>query len=366
VREVDTLARYGGDEFVVLLHQADARGAEATARRILEALNAPVQLDELSFTVTGSIGIAMYPADGATTNDLIKNADAAMYRVKERGRASFRFYQPQMNVDLLARMKIDHAMRQALPAGRFRLAYQPQVDIRTQAVVAAEALLRWRDPDLGDVSPAQFIPVAEESGFIVTLGDWVLAEAVRQAAVWQDQGRPLVVSVNVSALQFQQANFVDRVADVLESAGLQPGLLELELTESILIQDVEEALSRLRQLERLGVRLAIDDFGTGYSSLGYLKRFPIGKLKIDRSFINGLPADESDAGIVRAIVSMARALRLQVIAEGVETDLQRRFLLAAGCDFYQGYLFAPALDPQALACLRQPSDPDLAACVQPR
>ncbi len=362
VREVDTVARYGGDEFVVLLHQADARGAESTARRIQEALNVPVQLDDLSFTVTGSIGIAMYPVDGATTNDLIKNADAAMYRVKERGRASFRFYQPQMNVDLLARMKIDHAMRQALPAGHFRLAYQPQVDIRTQAVVAAEALLRWRDPDLGDVSPAQFIPVAEESGFIVALGDWVLTEAVRQAAVWQSQGQPLQVSVNVSALQFQQATFVERVAGALESAGLAPELLELELTETILIQDAEEALTRLRLLERLGVRLAIDDFGTGYSSLGYLKRFPIGKLKIDRSFISGLPADESDAGIVRAVVSMARALHLKVIAEGVETDLQRQFLAAAGCDQYQGYLFAPAVDPERFAALRAGCSPDAQPC----
>jgi diguanylate cyclase (GGDEF)-like protein len=366
VREVDTVARYGGDEFVILLHQADARGAESTARRIQEALNVPVQLDELSFTVTGSIGIAMYPADGATTNDLIKNADAAMYRVKERGRASFRFYQPQMNVDLLARMKIDHAMRQALPAGHFRLAYQPQVDIRTQAVVAAEALLRWRDPDLGDVSPAQFIPVAEESGFIVPLGDWVLGEAVRQAALWQDQGQALPVSVNVSALQFQQATFVERVAAALESAGLAPELLELELTETILIQDAEEALTRLRQLERLGVRLAIDDFGTGYSSLGYLKRFPIGKLKIDRSFISGLPADESDAGIVRAVVSMARALHLKVIAEGVETDLQRQFLSAAGCDFYQGYLFAPAVDAETVSSLRRPAGPDPAPCAMQR
>lgn len=345
VREVDTVARYGGDEFVVLLHQADARGAEATARRILEALSLPVQLDELSFTVTGSVGIAMYPDDGATANDLIKNADAAMYRVKERGRASFRFYQPQMNVDLLARMKIDHAMRQALPAGHFRLVYQPQVDIKTRQVLSAEALLRWRDPDLGDVSPAQFIPVAEESGFIVALGDWVLTQAVQQAARWQAQGRALQVSVNVSALQFQQANFVDRVAGALSAAGLAPDRLELELTESILIQDAEEALSRLQQLAQIGVRLAIDDFGTGYSSLGYLKRFPIDKLKIDRSFIAGLPADESDAGIVRAIVSMARALHITVIAEGVETDLQRQFLCAAGCDQFQGYLYAPPSDP---------------------
>lgn len=343
MREVDTVARLGGDEFVLLVHQADARGAEATARRVLEALAVPFRIDDMSFSITCSVGIALYPNDGTTLNDLIKNADAAMYRVKERGRASFRFYQPQMNVDLLSRMKIDHAMRQALANEQFRLHYQPQVDLKGSTVVAAEALLRWRDDDLGDVSPAQFIPVAEESGFVVALGDWVLGEAVRQAAQWQQQGRAMTVSVNVSALQFQQADFVDRVAQAVSSAGLRPELLELELTETILVKDAEEALARLQALSALGVRLAIDDFGTGYSSLGYLKRFPIEKLKIDRSFINGLPGDESDAAIVRAIIHMARALHLRVIAEGVETDLQRQFLASAGCDEVQGFLYSPAV-----------------------
>ena len=346
VREVDTVARLGGDEFVLLLHQADARGAESTARRILDALAVPFRIDDMSFSITCSVGIALYPNDGTTLNDLIKNADAAMYRVKERGRASFRFYQPQMNVDLLSRMKIDHAMRQALANGKFRLHYQPQVDLKTARVIAAEALIRWRDDDMGDVSPGQFIPVAEESGFIVALGDWVLAEAVRQAAQWQRQGSAVTVSVNVSALQFQQADFVERVAQAVTSAGLRPDLLELELTETILVKDADEALVRLRALSALGVRLAIDDFGTGYSSLGYLKRFPIEKLKIDRSFINGLPGDESDAAIVRAIIHMARALHLRVIAEGVENDLQRQFLASAGCDEVQGFLYSPAISAE--------------------
>jgi EAL domain-containing protein (putative c-di-GMP-specific phosphodiesterase class I) len=253
-----------------------------------------------------------------------------------------------MNVDLLARMKLDHAMRQALARQDFKLHYQPQVEMATQRVVGVEALLRWSDADLGDISPGEFIPVAEETGFIVALGEWVLGEAVRQASLWQAQGRDLVVSVNVSALQFQQADFVDRVAAALTRAQLRPDRLELELTESILIRDADEALARLRLLDRLGVRLAIDDFGTGYSSLGYLKRFPIRKLKIDRSFVKGLPGDESDAGIASAIIQLARALRLRVIAEGVETLRQREFLREAGCDEFQGWLFAAALAPQAV------------------
>jgi diguanylate cyclase (GGDEF)-like protein/PAS domain S-box-containing protein len=343
VRQVDTVARLGGDEFVILLTQTDARGAETIARRVIEVLGLPFDLDGVSFSVTASIGIAMYPTDGESMNDLIKNADAAMYRVKERGRAGFRFYQPQMNVDLLARMKLDHAMRVALERGGFSLHYQPQIDIDSGTVVGAEALLRWHDDDLGNVSPAEFIPVAEESGFIVTLGDWVLREAVAQAARWHAEGRPVRISINVSALQFQQLDFVERVASALASAKLPSEWLELELTESILVQDANEALQRLKALDALGVQLAIDDFGTGYSSLGYLKRFPIKKLKIDRSFIKGLPGDASDAGIACAVIQLGRALNLRVIAEGVETAQQRDFLRRSGCHEFQGWLFAPAL-----------------------
>jgi diguanylate cyclase (GGDEF)-like protein/PAS domain S-box-containing protein len=343
VRQIDTVARLGGDEFVLLLNQTDACGAELIARRVHEALSAPFLLGGMNFSVTGSVGIAMYPADGRTTNDLIKNADAAMYQAKESGRAGFRFYQPRMNADLLARMRLDHAMRGALERGDFRLHYQPQVALNGGAVVGAEALLRWRDCELGEVSPGEFIPVAETSGFIVTIGDWVLREAVQQAARWRAQGRSLVVSANVSALQFQQPGFVDRVEALLGEAGLPAALLELELTESILVQDADEALERLHALDRLGVRLAIDDFGTGYSSLSYLKRFPIRKLKIDRSFVKDLPGDESDSGIALAVIQVARALRLRVIAEGVETAAQRDFLREAGCDEFQGFLCAPGL-----------------------
>jgi diguanylate cyclase (GGDEF)-like protein/PAS domain S-box-containing protein len=351
LRQVDTAARLGGDEFLILLHKTDARGAEITARRIIERLAQPFRLDDLSFTVTCSIGIALYPDDGQTMDDLIKNADAAMYHAKERGRAGFRFYQRQMNVGLLSRMKLDHAMRQALTnqaTGQgFRLHYQPQMDLRGNVVFGAEALLRWNDPELGEIAPAQFIPIAEESGIIVSIGNWVLTEAVRQCAAWHAKGLPLLIAVNVSSLQFQQADFVEGVAAVLREHALPPHQLEIELTESILIQDIDETMKRLEALAALGVRLAIDDFGTGYSSLSYLKRFPIDKLKIDRSFVNDLPDDESDAAIVNAIIQMAGALRLRVIAEGVETAAQRDFLVAAGCNEYQGYLCAPALDPDA-------------------
>jgi EAL domain-containing protein (putative c-di-GMP-specific phosphodiesterase class I) len=244
-------------------------------------------------------------------------------------------------------MKLDHAMRQALAQGRFRLHYQPQIELRSGRTIGAEALVRWRDPELGDISPGEFIPVAEESGFIVAIDDWVLRQAVRQAAAWHAAGLDLVMSVNVSAVQFQQPGFVDGVAGVLRDAGLPAHRLELELTESILIQDAQEAMLRLQALAQLGLKLAIDDFGTGYSSLAYLKRFPIGRLKIDRSFISGLPDAESDAAIVQAIVSMARALRLDVVAEGVEDEAQRAFLERSGCAHFQGFLFAPALEASA-------------------
>ena len=348
LRQIDTVARLGGDEFVMLLHQTDAAGAEATARRVMEAMARPFVQGGLSFTVTCSIGIALCPHDGESLDELLRHADKAMYSVKEGGRAGYRFHQPRKNVDLRSRMRIDHAMRQGIAHGNFRLCYQPQVDCADGRVVGAEALLRWSDPELGELQPADFIGVAEESGFIVTLGEWVLREAVRQAAQWHARGLEIVVAVNVSALQFQKPDFVDGVARTLRDAGLAANALELELTETILIQDAQEALTRLQALAQLGVRLAIDDFGTGYSSLGYLKRFPIGQLKIDRSFVAGVPGDDSDAAIVRAVVSLARALRLRVIAEGVETEAQRRFLQACGCDLYQGFLFAPALDAEQL------------------
>jgi diguanylate cyclase (GGDEF)-like protein/PAS domain S-box-containing protein len=347
MREVDTVARLGGDSFALLVHEADARLAELAAQRVQEAMSQPFNFDTLSFTVTCSTGIALFPSDGNNADELMASAERAMHWVKESGRGTFRFHQPRKEVDLLSRMRLDHAMRHALLEGQFRLHYQPQVNLNTGRVIGAEALIRWRDPLRGEISPVEFIPVAEESGFVVAIGDWVLQQAVEQAALWLRNGTPMQIAVNVSALQFQQSHFVDTVAQALRASGLPPSLLELELTESVLLRDADEALSRMQALAALGVCMSIDDFGTGYSSLGYLKRFPIQRLKIDRSFVKGLPSDASDAGIVNAIVQMGRALRLQVIAEGVETEAQRAFLGRLGCDEYQGWLYAPALEAKA-------------------
>ena len=356
LRREDVLARLGGDQFALLVCPADQASAEVTARRVLNVVAQPCNLDGAQFTLTCSIGVSLAPSHGWNADDLVRHAEAAMRAVKGAGRANYRLHQARAEGDRRSHMRLDHAMRQALVSGRFRLHYQPQVSLADGRIVGAEALLRWRDPELGEVPPSRFIPVAEDSGFIVAIGDWVLSQAVRQAALWMQRGHAMPVAVNVSALQFQQAHFVERVAGVLAVSGLPPHLLELELTESILVHDAAEALQRLQALARLGLRLSIDDFGTGYSSLAYLKRFPIGKLKIDRSFISGLPTDDSDAGIVRAILQMSRALGKKVIAEGVETEAQRQFLQDAGCDEFQGFLFAPALDSLSFEQRLPPAD----------
>jgi diguanylate cyclase (GGDEF)-like protein len=344
LREHDVLARLGGDQFALLLDGVDDASAEHTARRVLHAVAQPSSVDGAHFTLTCSIGIALAPAHGREVDELMRHAEAALREVKRGGRANARVYQRRAAADSGPSLQLDHAMRQALVSGRFRLLYQPKVRLTDGRLVGAEALLRWRDPELGEVPPAQFIRAAEASGFIVPIGDWVLSQAVRQAALWHQRGLATPIAVNVSALQFQQGHFVDRVASVLAVSGIPPQLLELELTESILVHDADEALARLHALARLGVGLSIDDFGTGYSSLAYLKRFPIHKLKVDRSFVAGLPGDGSDAGIVKAILHMAKALGMKVVAEGVETEAQREFLACEGCDEFQGWLYAPALD----------------------
>jgi diguanylate cyclase (GGDEF)-like protein/PAS domain S-box-containing protein len=353
LRSGDTVARLGSDEFVLMVNVAPlgaTGGAEASAQRVMEALRRPFHQAGMNFTVTASIGITLAPNDGAGMDELMDHADAAMQEAKRAGGAGFRFHRAQARrraEDSRSRMQLDHAMRLALARNQFRLHYQPQVDTASGSVHGAEALIRWTDPELGEVSPGEFIPVAEESGFIIAIGDWVLHQAVAQAAEWQTRGLDLVVSVNVSALQFQQPGFVEGVAQALRDAQLPAAKLELELTESMLVHDAADALLRLEALAQLGVKLAIDDFGTGYSSLSYLKRLPVHRLKIDRSFVDGLPDDESDAGIVQAIISMGRALRLQIVAEGVETEAQRRFLKKAGCEQFQGFLYARALDPRS-------------------
>ena len=343
LRQTDMLCRLGGDEFVIYLHGGDAVVAESVARRILDDMLKPFMLDGMGFSIQCSIGMALYPQDGATLDDLIKQADTAMYRVKERGRGSYGFYQPQMNANLLSRMQMEHAMRQALGLDRMAVHYQPQVNMATGRITGAEALIRWTDPEFGAVSPGQFIPLAEESGYIVTLGAWVMEQAVREAAVWMHSGMPIMISVNVSALEFRQPDFVDRITRLLAVHQLPPTLLELELTETILLQDAQEMEQRLRVLAGLGIGLAIDDFGTGYSSLAYLKKLPIHKLKIDQSFVRGLPDDDGDRAIVSAIISMGRAMHVEVVAEGVETETQQAVLLQMQCDHYQGFLCAPGL-----------------------
>jgi len=347
LRQTDTLSRLGGDEFVIHLHEADRAAADRTARRIIDAVSKPVAIDEMQFTLSCSIGIAMHPDDGDTLDELIQSADTAMYQVKERGKGHHRFYQPDMNADLLGRIQMDHAMRQGLQRGEFELHFQPRVDLRSGRFSGCEALLRWHRPGDGMVMPGTFIGVAEETGLIAVLGQWVLQTAVAQAARWAADDHPCQVAVNVSALQFEQARFVQDVAEALRKHGLAPHLLELELTESILIRDANEALEKLQALADLGVQLSLDDFGTGYSNLTYLKRFPLHRLKIDRSFIVAMPEDAADEAIVAAIVQMGHALQMEVVAEGVERPEQLQRLRALGCDQYQGFLFArpmPASD----------------------
>lgn len=343
LRQTDMLCRLGGDEFVIYLHGGDATVASGVAQRILDDMLRPFLLDDMAFSIQCSIGVALYPQDGETLDDLVKQADTAMYGVKERGKGSFGFYRPQMNAHLLPRMRMEHALRQALGQGHMALHYQPQVSMETGRIVGAEALLRWTDPDLGPVSPAVFIPLAEESGYIVALGAWVMEQAIEEAAAWMRAGTPLVVAVNVSALEFRQPGFVEHLTQVLERHGLPGTLLELELTETILLQDAQEMEQRLSALSSLGIGLAIDDFGTGYSSLAYLKKLAIQKLKIDQSFVRGLPEDDGDRAIVTAITSMGKALHIEVVAEGVETQAQRMALQQMGCPYFQGFLCAPGL-----------------------
>lgn len=351
LRPEDLLSRLGGDEFVMYLHACSAEAAETVARRVLDEMRSPFTLDGIGFSIQCSMGVAMCPQHGHTLEQLIKQADTAMYRVKDQGGGSFGFYQPEMNANLLQRMQMEHALRQALEQGSMSVHYQPQVQTDSHRIVGAEALLRWTDPRLGSVTPANFIALAQETGYIVTLGAWVLEQSVQQAACWLRAGHPVAVSVNVSALEFRQPDFVQRLAQLLQLHGVPGELLELELTESVLLQDAQKAAERLAALAELRVALVIDDFGTGHSSLASLKKLSIRKLKVDRSFVRGLPEGDDDHAIVSAIVRMGHALGMDVVAKGVETHVQRQMLEDLGCDFFQGYLYAPALTPMAFGAL---------------
>ena len=345
VAEDDTVARMGGDEFTLLLQpgatqQAALNRAIHVAEQILASLVKPFVLEGREFFVTASIGIALSPQDGNELSQLMKNADTAMYHAKERGKNNFQFYQADMNASALERLELESDLRHALEQGEFTLYYQPQFSGDGKRLTGAEALLRWRHPRRGLVPPVEFIPVLEELGLVVEVGEWVLQEACRQLREWHlTRVRVPKVSVNISARQFSDGQLGTRIAAILQETGLPPACLELELTESILMREVSEAMQILAGLKRLGLSIAVDDFGTGYSSLNYLKQFPIDVLKIDRTFVDGLPSGEQDAQIARAIIAMAHSLNLAVIAEGVETHEQLEFLREHGCDEVQGYLF---------------------------
>jgi diguanylate cyclase (GGDEF)-like protein/PAS domain S-box-containing protein len=351
VDDDDTVARMGGDEFTLLLQPGATRQIALTraihvAEQILNSLVTPFVLEGREFFVTASIGIALSPQDGKELSQLMKNADTAMYHAKERGKNNFQFYQADMNASALERLELESDLRHALEQKEFTLFYQPQFSGDGKRLTGAEALLRWRHPRRGLVSPIEFIPVLEELGLVVEVGDWVLTEACRQLKAWhQAKVRVPKVSVNISARQFSDGQLGTRIANILKETGLPPACLELELTESILMREVSEAMHILDGLKYLGLSIAVDDFGTGYSSLNYLKQFPIDVLKIDRTFVDGLPSGEQDAQIARAIIAMAHSLNLAVIAEGVETHEQLDFLREHGCDEVQGYLFGRPMPP---------------------
>ena len=349
VRDTDTISRQGGDEFVLVLGGLHgSEGSLPVLTKIMESLQAPFVCEGNELSTSASMGVALYPQDGDNFDILRKKADMAMYRAKEAGRSTYRFFDEAMDEEAIEHLLMRSGLRRAIERGEFVLHYQPQIDIASGQVVGVEALLRWEHPEFGLVAPGRFIPVAEESGLIVPIGAWVIEEACRQAMAWRRAGLPeLVMAVNLSAAQFRRNGIEDTVARALQHSGLVPALLELELTESILLQDVEQVLATVQRLKQLGVQLAIDDFGTGYSSLSYLKRFDIDKLKIDQSFIRDLASDPDDAAIVRAIIQMAHSLGLRAIAEGVETAELLQQLRSFGCDEAQGYHYArpmPAAD----------------------
>jgi diguanylate cyclase (GGDEF)-like protein/PAS domain S-box-containing protein len=342
VRETDTISRQGGDEFLILL--SDLTMADDTAPvlvKIIEQLQLPFQSEGQEIATSVSMGVTIFPQDGTSFEVLLKKADMAMYQAKEDGRNTYRFFDEAMNVEAVEHLFIRNSLRRAQGRDEFVLHYQPKIELDSGAITGAEALIRWNHPELGLVAPNRFIPVAEESGLIVPMGEWVLGEACRQVFEWNKKGNcSLSIAVNLSAVQFKRGDIEKSVRQALEVSGLEPSLLELELTESILIQNVESVLANVKRLKALGVKLSIDDFGTGYSSLSYLKRFDIDKLKIDQSFVRDLATDPEDAAIVRAIIQMARSLSLRTIAEGVETEAMLQQLRDFGCNEAQGYYFA--------------------------
>jgi diguanylate cyclase (GGDEF)-like protein/PAS domain S-box-containing protein len=355
VRASDTVSRQGGDEFVILLSEITyPEDAATSARKILLSLNALHSVEEHELHIDASIGISIYPEDGEDAETLIRNADMAMYHAKEHGRNNCQFFKAEMNLKAVERQSLEAGLRLALEREEFLLHYQPKINLETGEITGVEALIRWRQRERGLVPPSQFVPVAEDCGLILPIGRWVLREACRQARAWQDVGLPpLPIAVNVSAVEFRKKGFVSAVRAILSETGLDPRHLELELTEGVLMEDVESTASVLRALKLLGVHLAVDDFGTGYSSLSYLRQFPIDVLKIDQSFIRQISADPDDSKIVTAIINLGKSLKLLVVAEGIETREQLAFLRARHCAEGQGYLFSQPVSAGEITDLLQ-------------
>ncbi|MBZ0154696.1 MAG: EAL domain-containing protein [Alphaproteobacteria bacterium] len=350
MREYDTIARIGGDEFTILLpHIFHVDDAAKTAQKILSQFTAPYTVEGHDLHITTSIGISIYPHDGEYEETLLKNADIAMYQAKEQGGNNYQFYSPSMNIRTLEHMILENSLRRTLDRGELVVHYQPQVEIGTRRISCVEALVRWQHPDMGLLDPMQFIPLAEETGFIIPMDEWVLRTACEQNKAWQDAGYPpFRVTVNLSARQFQQPNLVEMVSGVLRETRLKPEHLEIEITESTAMGDIDLTIPTMIQLTGIGIQLSIDDFGTGYSSLSYLKKLPIQKLKIDKSFIRDLTTDHDGRAIVNAVIALAHSLKLKVVAEGVETQEQMDYLYVSGCNEIQGYLFSRPLPPEEL------------------
>jgi diguanylate cyclase (GGDEF)-like protein len=347
IRAVDSIARLGGDEFVIIFDGPMTRAESLEmGKRLLRVMEPSTRLLGIDVHVSPSIGIAFYPRDGATIDTLLAHADAAMYHAKERGRNNVQCYTESMGTVTQERVKLESELHEALRGQQFELHYQPKVDTATGRINSAEALIRWHHPERGLLLPADFIPVADECGLLDAIGEWVLYEACRQGSIWQQRGpRALRVAVNLAPSQFRLVDLVGQIRRALDASGLDPALLEIELTETAVMSDAEESVHILEAISRMGVLVSVDDFGTGYSSMSYLRRFPIDKLKIDRCFVEQMTARPEDASIVGAIISLAHSLRLKVIAEGVETPEQLQLLVKLGCDQYQGFYFSPALLP---------------------
>ena len=358
VRKADTVARLGGDDFVIILEEVDGVSRiTRVAQKIREVLSEVVFVGDHRLYVSASIGISLFPDDGQDVERLLRAAEMAMYRAKEEGRNGYQLYQEKMNSRAQEMLLMESHLREALEKEQLVLHYQPQVVLSTGRHVGAEALLRWEHPERGLIGPDQFIPLAEETGLIVPIGEWVIRNACRQLKRWMDRGLPpMLIAVNVSARQFRQSNIIQLVSDILLETGLPPELLELEITESTIMNDVEAAIVTMENLNSLGVKIAIDDFGTGYSSLAYLKKFPIQKLKVDRTFVRDISCDPNDAGIVSAIIAMAHTLNLEVVAEGIETLDHLQFLQKTGCEVGQGYLFSRPVPQEEFLTLIKETD----------